>query len=1145
MARSPLLDLYDPYGILAEQARLGLLPGNESGRLTIADLMPEEEKKSRLRELAEGGASGLSAAADLLDTGGSAIRGLLVGKPLSVFGRGLSGQERVSGRDVLREYGLIGKKDNWLNFAGGLAVEMLTDPLTYLNPFAALGRGAMTTAGKAGARAGLTRGVRAIADDAGKGYREFFRTAKAKDYLDALPRELRDEAEKRYRYQYEKLGGKGDALEEVFGAGMTFSIPRTNINVPLTDGKLSAKALDTLMGKARTSDYLGPVLGRLDAMFDADVQGIYRAGDPELNDQLQKEARKASRNAMLDSEVKRQKFASAYGAAEEVGQIEFGGRKFSIRDPEVQRAIIDRVEDPASLKRLQADPAFQAVMQTDEWRRLAEEMANLGPNELAYLRRSGLKPTVFKSQNWPGMKYVPRQRQEFNRQIAPEGLDPQVARRYRKNRKIFGAGSKARRPDMDMPSWVIRDLTMGERGGELARRLREATNEDAIGILDDAYRASTGRDFGMYEVWENSRRKSPAYKKAVAAGDVEEVARLERKIASQKQSMYESMADRLRNLDQQFETENLGLFDAPLYDTVTNSLASNARDAANTKAIYNILSSPGTVENVPASSIAGGGYTSLAQVAKDFLLDKKSPQFQALAGSDAASKAVSKKTVEALKSLSPTTFSDEPVMGIAQALKKYNSAWKGFTLLSPAYLMRNFASGMFGGAQLGAFNPLDYAAAQQLARGNTAPLVRRLKNSYDFAGLSDDEIIRKFKSMAAGSDVYGGNVVDDIGQGQARLAPGSKLDQLAQNKKRTWRDFFGLRGVNQRESTNPLFKQFDRLNTGIEDTLRGGMFINQLRKGVDAGAAGDLVRLAQVDYRPQAFTSFENEWLKNIIPFYSFQRGILPSIREQLLQNPGGLMGQTMRTINVAGRPTDETFMPEYLRQTASIPLPASLSPEGKTRAITSFGLPFESTLNLISPGIGSGVGSRAVSSLNKTLSNVAGQTNPIIKYLIEQATGKQLYSGRDLKDLYSVFETQLGMGPAGRGLQNAFTNLVPFGSRAASILQQVTDTRLSPTERAIKGVVNNVAPFRFTDFESERARSQAARDMLNQLLQETPGVRTYENLTVPEEALTQLSPEQQKMYLLYRTIQSEAQKRARERKKQEEAAALLGVPQP
>ena len=414
--------------------------------------------------------------------------------------------------------------------------------------------------------------------------------------------------------------------------------------------------------------------------------------------------------------------------------------------------------------------------------------------------------------------------------------------------------------------------------------------------------------------------------------------------------------------------------------------------------------------------------------------------------------------------------------------------------------------------------------------------------------MNDEEIVRKFKSLAAGADVYGGNLVDDIGQGQARLAPGSKLDKLAKPK-RFWQtplqDWLALRGWNRRESTNPIMKQFDRVNTGIEDTLRGGMFINQLRKGVDAGAAGDLIRMAQVDYRPQAFTSFENEWLKNIILFYSFQRGILPSIREQLLQRPGGLMGRTMQAINVGGRPTEENFVREDLRKKLTVPLPDYLSPEGKTRAITSFGLPFEDTFNLIQPGVGQGIGSRAVGTLNNTIGNIAANANPILKYIIEQATGKQLFSGRDLDDVYSVYESQLRLGPAGRAAQNLVTNLVPFGSRLNSFIQQLTDYRLSPGDRYLKAFVNNTAPFRITDYDQERARSQAARDMLNQLLQETPGVRTYENLTVPEEALSQLSPEQQKMYLLYRTIQSEAQKRARERKKAKEAAALLGVPQP
>jgi hypothetical protein len=68
---------------------------------------------------------------------------------------------------------------------------------------------------------------------------------------------------------------------------------------------------------------------------------------------------------------------------------------------------------------------------------------------------------------------------------------------------------------------------------------------------------------------------------------------------------------------------------------------------------------------------------------------------------------------------------------------------------------------------------------------------------------------------------------------------------------------------------------------------------------------------------------------------------------------------------------------------------------------------------------------------------------------------------------------------------------------------------------------------------------------MLNQMLQTTPGVRTYENVTVPEDALRTMPEEQRKQYLLYKIIQAEAAKRARDRKKQEaglDPLQVLGV---
>jgi hypothetical protein len=69
---------------------------------------------------------------------------------------------------------------------------------------------------------------------------------------------------------------------------------------------------------------------------------------------------------------------------------------------------------------------------------------------------------------------------------------------------------------------------------------------------------------------------------------------------------------------------------------------------------------------------------------------------------------------------------------------------------------------------------------------------------------------------------------------------------------------------------------------------------------------------------------------------------------------------------------------------------------------------------------------------------------------------------------------------------------------------------------------------------------------MLNKMLESTPGVRTYENVTVPDEVLRSMPKQQRDMYLLYKIVQSEAAKRARDKKKAQagmDPMQMLGLP--
>lgn len=77
--------------------------------------------------------NGLSAIGNVIDLPGSSVRDALVGKnPFDQYLTPLHDTNRTTGRDVARHYGLAGKEDTWGNFAGGLGVEIATDPLNLL-----------------------------------------------------------------------------------------------------------------------------------------------------------------------------------------------------------------------------------------------------------------------------------------------------------------------------------------------------------------------------------------------------------------------------------------------------------------------------------------------------------------------------------------------------------------------------------------------------------------------------------------------------------------------------------------------------------------------------------------------------------------------------------------------------------------------------------------------------------------------------------------------------------------------------------------------------------------------------------------------------------------------------------------------------
>ncbi len=106
----------------------------------------------------------LTTAGNILDLPGSSVRDVVdLKNPLDQWLDPVgynADSNRVSGRQLARDYGLVGEEDNWGNFTGGMAAEIALDPLTYLT----LGAGSLTKAGNVVKKTGQANKVKGVAN---------------------------------------------------------------------------------------------------------------------------------------------------------------------------------------------------------------------------------------------------------------------------------------------------------------------------------------------------------------------------------------------------------------------------------------------------------------------------------------------------------------------------------------------------------------------------------------------------------------------------------------------------------------------------------------------------------------------------------------------------------------------------------------------------------------------------------------------------------------------------------------------------------------------------------------------------------------------------------------------------------------------
>jgi hypothetical protein len=1252
MAASPLFDLYDPYGLLQDQARMGLLPSDDPDeelrrRATVADLMPQEQQSSMLGKLAEMGTSGLAGLGWILDTPGAMVRGLLSegpGKAISALWD--TSDERVTGRELARQYGMASNKDNWWNFGGGLAAEVLLDPLTYMS-FGAnqlLGAPAKTLAGRAAQKAGMMGHMDDYARAAGVGPRVAARNATADELLKLMPADAAAAARQRFVADMgeEALTAPLARMNRIGLPGMTQGA--TDL-FGQTIGDATAKWADEAGDSLMRNDITGPVLRRLNAAVgDADVLGMTdydRQLEAKELSSLRRRRAAADRRTLADLQMRAENVLRGEGRS--LGELDLSRGLRSALELGPESIADDTAE-------LLSRPGVQDV--TDFW----DAYRDATPD-----RRRGLGLPIEEWQSRAGTQFVPRQQVGFDVPQRPEwpaGVVPpeRIKQQYsRGNRRVnFSENLGRRRRDYTDAVGGTDTLDRLSLDPEVQKALREAANPDARLLLEDwAARNLDIGDGGLYG-WVDeldtraqdqidsltaemnrlteraggpTRRTQqlqeqidamradlpgePQYlhkapplaadhplaaqqaelsKQLAAAqrgGELHRVGELKRQLDSVvaqipdaerdawKDSLYTKLADFTRAMDPQHAKTGVPIFGQNTFQEISRYVQSGGRLETDADFMLNLLKKQaadvgvddviGNVNYTPAETL-----TRLGLTGEDALkvLEKR-------VGRPLANVSFPKKFVDDWSRVVERGQVAPELNPILEAGDNFLKTFKTLALAWPSRYSRDAYSGAFAAAMRNSFNPVDWYVGTQLRKGNYDPLVKpmlgglippRLAGAPEYAELlkaNPDEAVRRFLLDAGEQGMGSGTVSNELADAAANaqmreLYPGAANPQWSEvgrrfyNPDRTWRealrDYNPLATRGASGNRNPILELADRAGETTDAGNRYGTYLNQIRQGAAPEEAARVANLTQVNYSPDAFTNFERDVLKRIFPFYSYTRGIMPLIGSELVNNPAGLMGKTTRAIARGSAPSEDNFTPEYLRQSASIPLPEGLPLLGLDpgsnlkRYLTNIDLPFESVINLVTPGVGNSTLETAGGTLRKTALNLLGQTNPLIKGPLELFTNRQFYSGRQLSDLYSVLEQTLGA--PGRLAEQVLVN-APGGSRLVGTYRQLTDDRLSPQEKYSKLLWNAMTGLKFQDVDQERTRRLAARDTLNQLLETTPGVRTYENITVPEDVLRGMPKEQRDMYLLYKIIQSTAAKQAREKKKQQAALdplQMLGV---
>ncbi len=1044
-------------------------PAPQAGPAKPAALPPlsEEEKQSLLERIGSAGLGGLSYVAGALNKPGRVIRGVLGGNfrealnaiPFSdALGITDPGQE-VHGHDLLRNAGITTEKDPSFFSPEGLAgfgVDVLTDPLTYLT-----GPGhALTEAGKAAKK------------------------------LNMLPARV---AERLAGASPELAAASGGAIQvgERLGGHIGVGIPGFGNNLGTYDLRPAAAAISrgvrSLPGGNAVADLASGVGGAVGKFYNRTIPPLFQ------------------RSVMGQTDP------AAQGIAREVTQ----------QLPGVQAAARAKVGEltqglPDVASGLTGEARTNALMQ--QGRELRQGLETLGPAQ------GPLAPAI------EGQRALHAETlAEANRLGAPDMPLADTAIGYAERHNTMADQGRVSQFGTSLkPTSQLPEREKLFKGLYTEQDINALTRDTSLFPLRDKYLAGDTAPLTDYvkqnvvKLDQNEldalRLQHQANQRGIgmsAPVDMDRLTALEAKAVQA-----QGLADYTANLPKQLAEAGLGAFDRHPHVDLEEGAVRNATRFLKMEGLHKSIAKMAYLdsEGAPLADVinragltykdAAGNSTAMARTLEAMQAEGKLPAgatIKDMEGWTIPHDQVDRLTRFVKASTAPAGLA--PFLNLFDSVTNLTKAFQ--TTIWPANWVRNKGQALFQNWIHDGFNAQAEGAMRYVKPQLDAVAWRNgkaIEGASQYPGLQHltDEgatavLNSEIKHFNVGSAFK--NPEQDILGGEVSLR--QLLPEAAGEARKPFSDIVKGFVPTSRSEANPL--NVAGFNGRLEDTfapVRAGRELSQESHAMDR-VATYLAKRSQ-GYTPEAalaevklshydfanMSDFEKSTMKRLIPFYNFARQNIPAVIKELAENPGGKLGQTVKAVT-AIKGDHPGFIPSYVGE--GVAAPVGGEENGTQRYLTHLGLGFEDLGRLTGPG------------------GPLGLLNPLIKGPIEAATGRQLFTGRDLSDLYSPIAQATGqsVGP----LENILSN------SPAGRFESTARTLADPRKSALDKILNTLTGARVSDVDKAQAERVAVRDYIANAMH-GPGISQFADFSVKPENVGLLTPFQQQLLQLHRQLQ-------------------------